>query len=90
MGPPHLAVAFFRFRSALRHAPAVVTLALLVPLAVLLALRSEAERGAHRQIGAWIAANVPEGVAIYGDGYGYVAASSFWAGRQAKPRPWSS
>ena len=76
-------------RSGLRNAPAAATLALLVPLVVLLALRSEAERGAHRQVGAWIAANVPEGVAIYGDGYGYVAASSFWAGRQAKPRPWT-
>jgi putative flippase GtrA len=75
--------------TVLRHAPAAATLVLLVPLVVLLALRSEAERGAHRQVGAWIAANVPRDVALYGDGYGYVAASSFWAGRQAKPRPWT-
>ena len=75
--------------SWLRPLPAAVTLALLVPLVVLLALRSEAERGAHRTIGAWIAANVPQQVGLYGDGYGYVAASSFWAGRQAKPRPWT-
>jgi len=70
--------------------PATATLLLLGVLIVPLALHSEAERGPHRAIGAWLAESVPERVAIYGDGYGYVSSSSFWAGRRAEPRPWTN
>jgi hypothetical protein len=42
----------------------------------------------HRAIGAWLADNLPAGVAIAGDGYGFVSASTFWAGIRGQPRLW--
>lgn len=70
-------------------APVLTILSLLALLVAPLALRSETTRGPHRDIGRWLEAHVPANVAIYGDGYGYVAASSFWSGRHGQPRPWS-
>jgi putative flippase GtrA len=73
----------------MRSLPAAATVALLVVTSVPLALRSESERGPHRAVGAWLAANVPQSVAVSGDGYGYASASAFWSGRRVHPRPWS-
>jgi len=70
--------------------PAAATMLLLGLLILPLGLHSERERGPHRAIGAWVAASVPESVSIYGDGYGYVSSTSFWAGRRAEPRPWTN
>jgi len=69
--------------------PAAATLLMLGVLIVPLALHSERERGPHRAIGAWLASSVPESVSVFGDGYGYVSSTSFWAGRRAEPRPWT-
>jgi len=80
-----------RFRSpALRWAPAAVVTLALVPLLPLLAKHTEQERGFHREIGAWLASNVAPDEVISGDGYGYVTASGFWAGRRALPRAWTA
>jgi hypothetical protein len=65
-----------------------VLLALPVLLPVL-ARHTEAERGFHRDIGAWLAANVDAETAIVGDGYGYITASGFWAGRRTQARVWT-
>jgi putative flippase GtrA len=77
-------------RPSLRWAPAALVVVALVPLVPVLAKHSEAERGFHRAIGAWLADNVPPGTVIAGDGYGYVTASGFWAGRRALPRVWTA
>ncbi|MFO1406402.1 MAG: GtrA family protein [Steroidobacteraceae bacterium] len=76
-------------RPALRWAPAAAVTIALVPVIAVLAKHTEAERGFHRDIGAWIAANVAPGELITGDGYGYVTASGFWAGRRTLPRAWT-
>ena len=79
-----------RLRSpALRWAPAALVTLALVPLLPVLASHTETERGFHREIGAWLADHVAPGVRIMGDGYGYVTASGFWAGRRAQPRAWT-
>lgn len=78
-GPPRL----------MRMAPAAVTIVLLLPLIPLLARYSDGERGFHREIGQWIASGVRADERIIGDGYGYVSASAFWAGRRAEPRIWT-
>jgi hypothetical protein len=72
-----------------RLVPAALVIAALIPLLPVLARHTERERGFHREVGAWLAANVGPDVAISGDGYGYVAASAFWAGRRAEPRLWT-
>ena len=76
-------------RPSLRHVPAAATALLLAILVAPLALRSEAERGPHRGIGAWLDAHVPASVSVSGDGYGYASTSGFWSGRRVQPRPWS-
>jgi putative flippase GtrA len=92
-------VAFGRFVAGQLHrrpplaamatpALAVGVLALLIPANAALAWNSEVERGYHRAIGAWLAENLPAGVAIAGDGYGFVSASTFWAGIRGQPRLW--
>ena len=73
----------------LRWVPAALVTLALLPLLPILAQHTEAERGYHREIGAWLAANLPPGARIVGDGYGYVTASGFWAGRRAQPRAWT-
>ena len=75
---------------ATRVTPALVVLvlALLVPVTGAMAWNSEAKRGFHREVGEWLRENVPEGTAIAGDGYGYVSASTFWAGVKGEPRLW--
>jgi hypothetical protein len=78
-----------RRRTLVRWAPAVATVLLLLPLIPLLAWHSSSERGFHREVGAWLAETVPPNVQIVGDGYGYVSASAFWAGRRAEPRMWT-
>ena len=77
-------------RPSLRWAPAALVVLALVPLVPILAKHSEAERGFHRAVGAWLADNVAPGTMITGDGYGYVTASGFWAGRRALPRVWTA
>jgi putative flippase GtrA len=72
-----------------RHALAAAVIALLLPLIPLLAWHSSSERGFHRDVGRWIRDSVPADTRIVGDGYGYVAASAFWAGRRAEPRLWT-
>jgi len=69
--------------------PGAVVVAALVPLLPLLARHTLEERGFHREVGAWVAGNVADDVAITGDGYGYVTATGFWAGRRAMPRLWT-
>jgi putative flippase GtrA len=76
-------------QGTLRWAPAILVLVALPALLPLLARHTEAERGFHRDIGAWLAANVDADTAIVGDGYGYVTASGFWAGRRAQARMWT-
>jgi putative flippase GtrA len=76
-------------KPAWRFVPAALVIAALIPLLPVLAHHTEHERGFHREVGAWLAANVRPDVAISGDGYGYVAASAFWAGRRAEPRLWT-
>ena len=68
---------------------ATALLVLLVPITPLLANSSESQRGFHREVGAWIAANLPTELRIAGDGYGYVSASTFWADRKGEPRRWT-
>jgi hypothetical protein len=75
---------------ALRWTPAALVTLALVPLVPVLAKHTEAERGFHREVGAWLAGNVAPGTVITGDGYGYVTASGFWAGRRALPRAWTA
>jgi len=75
---------------ALRWAPAVLVILAMLPMLPILAKHTEAERGFHREIGAWLAANVRSGDLITGDGYGYVTASGFWAGRRTLPRAWAA
>jgi hypothetical protein len=77
-------------RPSLRWAPAALVAVALVALVPVLAKHTEAERGFHREIGAWLADNVASGTMITGDGYGYVTASGFWAGRRALPRTWTA
>ena len=77
-------------RPSLRWMPAALVIVALVALVPVLAKHSEAERGFHRAIGAWLADNVSPGTVIAGDGYGYVTASGFWAGRRALPRVWTA
>jgi len=80
-----------RLRSAaLQWAPAALVILALIPLVPVVAMHTEAERGFHREVGAWLAANVAPGEIITGDGYGYVTASGFWAGRRALPRAWTA
>jgi putative flippase GtrA/4-amino-4-deoxy-L-arabinose transferase-like glycosyltransferase len=67
----------------------VLLLLLLLPLLPALAWNSEQSRGYHREVGAWLAAHIPGGTGIAGDGYGYVASSSFWAGMKGEPRLWT-
>ncbi len=76
-------------RHIMDYLPAAAVTLLLVPLVALLAAHTEAERGYHREIGHWIESSVEPTRTIVGDGYGYVSASAFWAGRQALPRPWT-
>ncbi len=64
-------------------------IALLLPLIPLLAWHSGKERGFHRDVGRWMSETVPAEATIVGDGYGYVAASAYWAGRRARPRLWT-
>ncbi|NCA71413.1 MAG: GtrA family protein [Sphingobacteriia bacterium] len=70
--------------------PGLVGLMLLLQLMLipLLAWSSVTQREFHREVGAWIAANLPAEARIAGDGYGYINATSFWAGRVAMPRRW--
>ncbi len=68
---------------------AAALLVLLLPVTPLLARSSEAQRGYHREVGAWMAANLPAKMSIAGDGYGYVNNSTFWAGRKGEPRLWT-
>jgi putative flippase GtrA len=77
-----------RRQLAERAVPAALLL-LLLPLLPALAWNSEQSRGYHREVGAWLAAHIPAGTGIAGDGYGYVSSSSFWAGRKAEPRLWT-
>lgn len=70
-------------------APTALMLAGLTALLPLLAQHSENTRGFHREVGAWIATNLPGSVPLMGDGYGYAATSAFWAGRRALPRVWA-
>jgi putative flippase GtrA/4-amino-4-deoxy-L-arabinose transferase-like glycosyltransferase len=76
-------------RPALQWAPAAIVLLALLPLLPVLARHTEAERGFHREVGAWLAANVEAGATVTGDGYGYVTASGFWAGRRTQARIWT-
>jgi len=76
-------------RPVLRWVPALAVLLALPVLLPVLARHTEAERGFHRDIGKWLAANVDAEAAIVGDGYGYVTASGFWAGRRAQARVWT-
>ena len=68
---------------------AALLLMLLLPLLPALAWNSDKTRGYHREIGDWLAANIPADTGIAGDGYGYVSSSSFWAGRKGEPRLWT-
>ena len=68
---------------------AALLLMLLLPLLPALAWNSDQTRGYHREIGDWLAANIPADTGIAGDGYGYVSSSSFWAGRKGEPRLWT-
>ena len=68
---------------------AALLLLLLLPLLPALAWNSDQTRGYHREIGDWLAANIPADTGIAGDGYGYVSSSSFWAGRKGEPRLWT-
>jgi putative flippase GtrA len=70
--------------------PATAVVLALLPLVPFLARHTEAERGFHRDIGTWLASHVDSDVRILGDGYGYVTASGFWAGRRALPRVWTA
>lgn len=72
-----------------RLAPGAFVLLPLLLLIPVLAWHSGNERGFHRDVGQWLAAAIPHDVKIVGDGYGYVSASAFWAGRQAEPRVWT-
>jgi hypothetical protein len=76
-------------RPTLQWAPAAIVMLALLPLLPVLARHTEAERGFHREVGAWLAANVGPGMTVTGDGYGYVTASGFWAGRRAQARIWT-
>ncbi|MDH3986450.1 MAG: GtrA family protein [Gammaproteobacteria bacterium] len=76
-----------RRRLAEHGVPAMLVL-LLLPLLPALAWNSDQSRGYHREVGAWLAAHIPPGTGIAGDGYGYVSSSSFWAGRKGEPRLW--
>lgn len=67
---------------------AICILALLIPVTAALAWNSEIQRGYHRTVGAWLADNLPADTAIAGGGYGYVSASTFWAGIRGQPRHW--
>lgn len=73
----------------LQWTPAALVMLALLPLIPVLAKHTEAERGFHREIGAWLAANVEPAARITGDGYGYVTASGFWAGRRTQARLWT-
>ena len=68
---------------------AALLLLLLLPLLPALAWNSDQTRGYHREVGDWLAANIPADTGIAGDGYGYVSSSSFWAGRKGEPRLWT-
>jgi putative flippase GtrA/4-amino-4-deoxy-L-arabinose transferase-like glycosyltransferase len=72
-----------------RLAPGALALLPLILLLPVLAWHTSSERGFHRDVGRWLATTVPPDVRIVGDGYGYVSASAFWAGRQAEPRVWT-
>jgi len=76
-------------RPVLRWAPAALVLLALLPLLPVLARHTESERGFHREVGLWLAANVAPGTSVVGDGYGYITASGFWAGRRAQARLWT-
>ena len=76
-------------KPALQWVPAALVILALLPLLPVLARHTEAERGFHREVGAWIAANVGPDVTVTGDGYGYVTASGFWAGRRTQARIWT-
>ena len=71
------------------HAVPGLLLLLLLPLIPALAWNSEQSRGYHREVGAWMAAHIPPGTGIAGDGYGYVSSSSFWARQKGEPRLWT-
>jgi len=76
-------------KPALQWVPAALVILALLPVLPVLARHTEAERGFHREVGAWIAANVGPDVTVTGDGYGYVTASGFWAGRRTQARIWT-
>ncbi|WP_295454164.1 GtrA family protein [uncultured Thiodictyon sp.] len=78
-----------RLAAATTSALATAILVLLLPLTPLLAWNSESERGYHRAVGHWIAEHLSPDLKIAGDGYGYVSASTFWAGRKGEPRRWT-
>jgi len=85
-----LNAVFSRSRSdSLRRAPTAAMLISLLVVLPLLASHSMKTRGYHRQVGEWLKTHMPAEVALSGDGYGYVTASAFWAGRRAEPRPWT-
>lgn len=81
-----------RPRLAARVIPglAALILLLMLPLGPVLAWYSNANRGFHRDVGHWIARQIRPDVRIAGDGYGYVSASTFWAGRKGEPRRWTA
>lgn len=76
-------------RDSLRRAPAVAMVISLLAVLPLLASHSMKTRGYHRQVGEWLKTYLPAETPIIGDGYGFVTASAFWAGRRAEPRPWT-
>lgn len=80
---------FPRLATATTPTLLIAILLMLVPLIPLLAWSSESQRGYHREVGRWIAGHLPADLRIAGDGYGYVSATTFWAGRKGEPRRWT-
>ncbi len=78
-----------RLAAAATPALATTILLLMLPIILLLAWNSETERGYHREVGGWIAEHLSPDLRIAGDGYGYVSATTFWAGRKGEPRRWA-
>jgi hypothetical protein len=77
-----------RLAAKVTPALAITVLVLLVPVGAVLAWQLDIKRGFHREVGAWLSTHLPADIAIAGDGYGFVGASTFWAGIAGEPRLW--
>ncbi len=56
----------------------------------LLSWSTEQKQAYHRVVGAWVKEHIPQTASIYGNGFGYISNTGFWADRPDVQRyPWA-